>query len=691
MSLFYAGYFFLLKNDTSFKANRIFLLAGIVTSLLLPSLEITRTIEVESSAASFFPENLSAEVLASTATRSESFDWWQMAGIIYLVGLSFFLFKFLVEVFSLLKLIYSHKTIPQGDHYLIQKYGNTQPFSFFKYIVIDPDQHTSAELEMILKHERSHVRQWHSVDQIISSLSVFLLWFNPFSWLYRKSLVQNLEYLADKEVLATEVSKMEYQKTLLKISVARFKPALTNQFYQSFIKKRIMMLNKNVSQKSNFWKVSFLLPFLFFFIFSFNVKTEAMAVPVQDKPQITRTEVAAHVTKESDEQALRSFERLFNKLGVELKFEDLKFSEGLLTNVAVSFRKKSTGTTGSLSLKNENGISPLLIYTDGEQVTMTPDASAPVNTEGALSGMGNSPLYLIEGKEYSTSRLTGKYLLIKEGWSALSPAEAKVKYGSKAKDGAIILAQSVIIEDFKAALKAMDLKQMSSSQNFIHVKENAPPVLVGVKSEITQRSTSSTPSKFELTDVKFHQEPEDIIAVQTENEKNQIFITQENGPLIIIDGEIQKKDFNSSDIDPSKIKTINVLKDHNAVEKYGEPGKNGVIEIELKTAGEMKNASAESRQSKKEKGNVHFSAHSIRFEDSKDGKSTRLSVRDVGSASLPLDVLYVVNGKEMPKDFDVKTISVDDIEFITVLKDAKAVEKYGEKASKGVIEIITKE
>ena len=44
--------------------------------------------------------------------------------------------------------------------------------------------------------------------------------------------------------------------------------------------------------------------------------------------------------------------------------------------------------------------------------------------------------------------------------------------------------------------------------------------------------------------------------------------------------EITAKEMES--IDPNTIKAINVLKGEAAIEKYGEKGKNGVIEIKLK-------------------------------------------------------------------------------------------------------------
>lgn len=55
----------------------------------------------------------------------------------------------------------------------------------------------------------------------------------------------------------------------------------------------------------------------------------------------------------------------------------------------------------------------------------------------------------------------------------------------------------------------------------------------------------------------------------------------ENQPLYILDGkEISQEEMNK--IDPTKIESVNVLKDTHATDKYGEKGKNGVVEISSK-------------------------------------------------------------------------------------------------------------
>ena len=44
LSLFYILYILLLKNDTSFTANRKFLIGGILASLVLPAIYFTKTV-----------------------------------------------------------------------------------------------------------------------------------------------------------------------------------------------------------------------------------------------------------------------------------------------------------------------------------------------------------------------------------------------------------------------------------------------------------------------------------------------------------------------------------------------------------------------------------------------------------------------------------------------------------------------
>ncbi|MEJ7588913.1 MAG: TonB-dependent receptor [Ferruginibacter sp.] len=70
------------------------------------------------------------------------------------------------------------------------------------------------------------------------------------------------------------------------------------------------------------------------------------------------------------------------------------------------------------------------------------------------------------------------------------------------------------------------------------------------------------------------------------------------------------------------------------------------------------------------------------------GSNAGILIRGVGSVNANSAPLYVLNGS--PYDGSIAAISTDDIESVTVLKDAAAAALYGSRAANGVIMITTK-
>jgi len=74
--------------------------------------------------------------------------------------------------------------------------------------------------------------------------------------------------------------------------------------------------------------------------------------------------------------------------------------------------------------------------------------------------------------------------------------------------------------------------------------------------------------------------------IDTAGQKRQFLIRSSNpskfdiDPLIVVDGIVTDIDVN--ELDPSTIESVSVLKDKSAMNKYGEKGINGVIEITTK-------------------------------------------------------------------------------------------------------------
>jgi len=306
LTLFYLVYFIFLRKDTLFTAKRHFLLSGIVAALALPFLEFTKTIYKEAPvfngamASNYSFVNTPLEAPSETILMV---DWWQVALSVYVIGAVIMGIRLVLQFLSLRKLIRTYPSEKQEKYTFVKVDEAIAPFSFFRYIVFNPTSHSEEELHMILKHEEVHVSQWHSLDIIVANLARILQWINPFSWLYKKSLEENLEFIADNETVARIPSKKEYQLTLVKSSSSLYAPAITTQFYQSFIKKRIIMLNKNMSNRRNIWKLSIVLPALALFLWSFSV-TEVVEYKEVVAQEVNTLEDASNLDQTTVESKL---------------------------------------------------------------------------------------------------------------------------------------------------------------------------------------------------------------------------------------------------------------------------------------------------------------------------------------------------------------------------------------------------
>ncbi|WP_310559631.1 M56 family metallopeptidase [Flavobacterium sp.] len=273
IAMFYVAYYFLLRKETFFNSNRWFLLAGLITSVVLPLLFVTKIVLVDPSPTTFEW----SKIPVAGPIRDESFkiNWYFVFVIVYLIGIAGLLMKFASDFYSLSKILKGKTIRKQADFKFIDVAENVSPFSYFNSIVYNSSLYSDTELENILEHEKVHSAQNHTVDVLISRLFCIVFWYNPFVWLYKNAIAQNLEFIADSEASKNISDKKAYQLTLLKITTQENCVAITNHFYQSLIKKRIVMLNKNQSNKRNSWKYLFVLPLLGAFVFLFQVKVIA--------------------------------------------------------------------------------------------------------------------------------------------------------------------------------------------------------------------------------------------------------------------------------------------------------------------------------------------------------------------------------------------------------------------------------
>ncbi|HZY39217.1 MAG TPA: M56 family metallopeptidase [Mucilaginibacter sp.] len=182
---------------------------------------------------------------------------------LYWMGVAAFGLNLLLQFIVLLFQAYTKPFIRDGKFRIVELSGDKAPCSFGNNIFINPEKYDWDTYSQILLHEKIHIAQRHSFDIIMSEVMLVLQWFNPFAWLYRKEVENNLEFLTDDSVLEhKEVERQSYQMSLLKVSAPHLSLGITTNYNQSLLKRRILMMNAKKSNIHTMWKYFFLVPLL---------------------------------------------------------------------------------------------------------------------------------------------------------------------------------------------------------------------------------------------------------------------------------------------------------------------------------------------------------------------------------------------------------------------------------------------
>ncbi len=370
LTVFYFAYIIFLRRETFFKSNRWYFIAGLVTSLVLPLVTFKKIVWVEPVALDTKHWVMLPMQAASAYETAPTLDWYQLLFMAYLTGVLIFSIQFIIDLLALHRLLKGKEWRDVHGFKFIDTTEKVSPFSYFGFIVYNSAMYTAEELANILEHEKVHSAEKHTIDVLLSRLFCIAFWFNPFMWLYKKCIVQNLEFIADHEASKRITDIKSYQLTLLKITTHESCVAVTNHFYQSLIKKRIVMLNKNQSKRRNSWKYAVVLPALIAFILGFQVKVIAQEktsdpVAVDKKVEVRvlkspGTEVV--VDKKTSDTELKAYADKLKQEGITLKFSKVKRNNsGEITRIKAEFKDK-TGKKGATMVEGDEPIKPLSFY-----------------------------------------------------------------------------------------------------------------------------------------------------------------------------------------------------------------------------------------------------------------------------------------------------------------------------------------
>jgi TonB-dependent SusC/RagA subfamily outer membrane receptor len=720
----YLFYILVLQRLTFYNLNRRYLLFYSLLCFFIPFTDVTSLLsknEMDNNKlVNFIPAfNFSGSTTAAAQAANEnssSLYYWQWGFIVLLIGSFLLLLRLAVQYFSFLKMRNAAELLSNEEVKLYRVKDKIIPFSFNNSIFINHEIENGEELKEIILHEFVHVKQKHTIDILFAEFLCIINWYNPFVWLMRKAIRQNLEFIADNNVLQSGFDRKQYQYLLLKvIGVSQF--SITQQFNFSSLKKRIAMMNKLKSAKVHLIKFLFALPLTAILLLAFRdklghsanntknavVKYAGIVVDINKKEPVSGVVVT---DKFSGKQTVTNNNGYF---GFEFLPADKKLDVSLDFTKPGYIQQVSVFTIDYKTVdKDSKGLMELIGIQKG---------SAGEKCESCFSSM--SLKYEDEldniGYEQTKQLLQGYLKKDLEGYDkkiaivdtpppppAAPPTPEINPSAAVAPTPPSPVATPEILDNIERIdIQSKPDKQTNSNRKIATVtlrngnKEiynlNDPKEKIAFKNKYGELPAPPPPP------AKMGEQRR--VSADNKNNDNMVLEVPAK-PLYILDGKEMAVSEDLNTINPSDIARVDVLKDKAATEKYGTKGKNGVVKITTKK-NKAADVSAEIVEVREvPAARVQLTEVPVDIVEVREVPvavsvvpSTKINGRvdrvEITESKLPGDVLYYIDDVPATRK-QVDALNPKNIQSIDVLKSAEAEKKYGEKGKKGVIKISTK-
>lgn len=274
-SFFALLYALVLRQETFFGANRIYLLATMLLSIGLAALPGEQIpVPVQKNGEPFLIVPAISNGLQQVSVPPVSAPGFDYLWLVYGAGAGLAGARLILGLYRILSLIRRGRVERQSDGTcLVYTDRVATPFSFFRWIFIAGPAHRDPEgsqpFNSMLAHEKAHARKRHSLDILIAEFICVVLWFHPLAYWYKSALRAVHEYQAD--AFASRQSDLkQYGLLLIGQSQCAMPVAFANHFFQSPLKQRLIMLTKKTSSPLRAFKFSLALPLAVFLAFFFR-------------------------------------------------------------------------------------------------------------------------------------------------------------------------------------------------------------------------------------------------------------------------------------------------------------------------------------------------------------------------------------------------------------------------------------
>ena len=433
LMVFFLLYQVFLKKETYYRLNRAYLLFALSFSLLAPLLNISIAAGTSTQLMAYRIEPVIVNSLSTVNPALSGWDSWQYITLVYWMVVVILLIRLLFNLSRILKIYRLGNVLDEKSFRLVLHPMNYPPFSFFRNIFISRKHYSGSPMEEIIEHEKAHVRQLHSFDILLAELLIIFQWFNPLAWIYKKTVTENHEFLADEAVLHRGYSPDAYQlRIIAQLFGIRSMPA-THNFNQSIIQKRLKMMEKPKSSSINKLKLLLVIPAALALFYVFACTSTESDLSARDIPG---TEEESLVYLKPD-------------VAAEPAGGVMEFRRFIAKNMIYPDEAKKNGVQGKIYIQfviDENGKVIPNVENNGKLAPPPPkgDAAATetTNAEGIVV-VGYRPVDGDESAEYTDDQ---KQLLIDE---AIRVIQLPYEWTPAMKDGKPVKTQWTIPIQFK--------------------------------------------------------------------------------------------------------------------------------------------------------------------------------------------------------------------------------------------------
>jgi|GEM_PF-5047861 Antirepressor regulating drug resistance, predicted signal transduction N-terminal membrane component len=445
-------YFLLVKKNASFLFSRYYLLAALGLSFGLPLISFPVYMTVPAMPTAVSPASEWGLIaLQGEWVSEERGSGPAVWSLVFWAGV---LISWLHTLVSHLRLHYliksASKEIRYGQEIWVVR-REVPPFSYFHKIVIPARLLDSPHLESVVQHEAIHAGGKHCVDLYVSALVCALQWFNPFSWLVRKAIKDNLEFLTDAQAIC-HIDAYVYKMGLVAMASRTGLSLFPSISRQTQLKERIMMMQNTKTNKREWKRLWVLIPVLGLVSFSLSGRT------------VIWTEAGCDFVPEQE------IENLVAEPTAWLANEEMQQEEemqDITGDNLISVLK--TNEIATLCEEEIALVKPVLLAEIQPVPSVKNLQRAPVVYAKPILTIQNDstvkrPLYIVNGVRHDGSPLLPENI---ENITILKGAAAVAIYGEEARQGVIMITTNKATAAYTMAVKRNSTKEQASPPLFI--------------------------------------------------------------------------------------------------------------------------------------------------------------------------------------------------------------------------------